>query len=66
MKKLFVLLGIIVLLSGCAHWEAMTQEQKNMTVATTVAALVLGVVVSDDGGNGHISQPCLPPHKDCD
>lgn len=60
----YLLILALVFLSGCAHWEAMTQEQKNLAVATTVAGIVVGALVSDDGG-GHHHHDCGKKHHDC-
>lgn len=62
MKKYLCLL--VIFLCGCAHWEAMTQEQKNLAIATSVAGLVIGAVVANDGNNDH-HHDCGKKHHDC-
>lgn len=63
MKKFFVL--FTVLLAGCAHFEQMTQHEKNVVIGSTIAALVIGAAINDDGGNSH-HHNCRHPHSDCD
>lgn len=46
MKKLFCLAAAL-LLTGCAQWETMTPQQKNMVIATTAAGLVIGYYAND-------------------
>ena len=64
MRKLFVL--FTVLLVGCAHFDQMTQHEKNVVIGSTIAALVIGAAVSDDGGNNYHGHNCGHPHHDCD
>lgn len=64
MNKL-ILVSILLLLSGCAHFDAMTQHEKNVVIGSTVAGLVIGALVTDGGDNGH-HHDCGHKHRDCD
>ena len=46
MKSL--ILASVVLLGGCAQWETMDAQQKNLLIATTAAALVIGYYGNDE------------------
>lgn len=63
MKKLILL--AVFFLPGCAHWDAMTQHEKNVVIGATVAGLVIGAVVNDGGDNGH-HHDCGHKHRGCD
>ena len=58
-----LILASVVLLSGCAQWETMEAEEKNLLIATTAAALVIGYY-ANDGDTTVIQQelPCTDRH----
>lgn len=55
-----------LLLSGCAHFDAMTQHEKNVVIGSTVAGLIIGAVVNDGGSNKHHHDCGHKKHHDCD
>jgi hypothetical protein len=61
--KTLTLLATLLLLAGCAHWEQMTQHEKNVVVGTALAGLVIGAVVNDDDNDRH--DHCVHPHRNC-
>ncbi len=48
MIKRIILLLAIVLLSGCAQWQTMTPQQKNVVIGAVVTGIIIGVLVAED------------------
>lgn len=48
MRRLVFSFALVLLLTGCAQFAAMTPQQKKVTAASIAGAVVLGYLVADD------------------
>lgn len=44
----FSLPFLFLVLSGCAQWQGMTPEQRNVVIGTAIASALVGYALNDD------------------
>lgn len=71
MKKFLVMLAVMIGLSGCANWNALTEGEKVAWAVSTAVIVGAGIVANSSGstvkvgGNGCHAHGTPPSRWDC-